>query len=144
MARYELPPGRLGEAVLTVQQPWASAILHARKDVENRSWSTNYRGRLWIHAGLKTARVDHDRWAAQHDLWVPEEPLPRAVILGSVELVDVVRDSDSPWAIRGKYHWILRRPMLLERPAEWTGRLAMTYIRPPQGRTRTARRSRKS
>jgi hypothetical protein len=26
--------------VLTVRQPWASAIIHAGKDVENRTWPT--------------------------------------------------------------------------------------------------------
>jgi hypothetical protein len=103
-------------------------MFQAGKDVENRPWSTMYRGRLWIHAGAKTARAKHDRWAAAHGLWVPEEPLPRGVILGSVDLVDVVHDSESPWALRGQNHWILRRPMVLGRPIDWTGRLGMTYI----------------
>jgi ASCH domain len=37
--------------VLTVRQPWAWAIIHGGKDVENRSWRTKYRGPLLIHAG---------------------------------------------------------------------------------------------
>lgn len=37
---------------LTVKQPWAWAIIHGGKDVENRSRKTNYRGKLCIHAGL--------------------------------------------------------------------------------------------
>jgi hypothetical protein len=37
---------------LTVRQPWAWAIAHAGKTVENRSWSTSYRGLLAIHAGV--------------------------------------------------------------------------------------------
>ena len=32
-------------------QPWAWAIAVAGKDVENRGWSTTYRGLLAIHAG---------------------------------------------------------------------------------------------
>jgi hypothetical protein len=36
---------------LTVCQPWAWAIVHGRKHVENRTWATDYRGPLLIHAG---------------------------------------------------------------------------------------------
>jgi hypothetical protein len=136
--------GRLGEPVLTIRQPWASAIFVAGKDVENRGWTTEYRGRLWIHAGLYTKRDEPDRWAKGHRLWVPEEPLPRGVILGNVELVDIVVDADSPWALRDQFHFLLRRPRLLRRPVPWTGGLTLKWIRPPQGRTVPARRSRRS
>lgn len=37
---------------LTIQQPWASMIASGEKWVENRTWRTNYRGPLAIHAGL--------------------------------------------------------------------------------------------
>lgn len=36
---------------LTVKQPWASAIMAGLKRVENRTWRTDYRGPLAIHAG---------------------------------------------------------------------------------------------
>ena len=35
---------------LSVRQPWAWAIIHAGKDVENRTWGTRYHGPLLIHA----------------------------------------------------------------------------------------------
>lgn len=38
---------------LTVQQPWAWAIVHGDKDVENRTQPSNYRGPLAIHAGAR-------------------------------------------------------------------------------------------
>lgn len=37
--------------VLSVRQPWASFIISGIKSVELRSWPTEYRGWLWIHAG---------------------------------------------------------------------------------------------
>jgi len=37
---------------LTISQPWASLIASGEKFVENRTWRTNYRGPLAIHAGL--------------------------------------------------------------------------------------------
>lgn len=38
---------------LTVQQPWAWAIIHGGKDVENRTQAWTYRGPLAIHAGAR-------------------------------------------------------------------------------------------
>ena len=35
---------------ITIKQPWASLIVHGIKDIENRTWRTNYRGRVLIHA----------------------------------------------------------------------------------------------
>lgn len=36
---------------LTLRQPWASLIAIGAKTIETRSWSTNHRGPLAIHAG---------------------------------------------------------------------------------------------
>lgn len=41
---------------LTVRQPWAWAIAHGRKRIENRIRSTKHRGPLAIHAGMAGAR----------------------------------------------------------------------------------------
>lgn len=37
--------------VLTIRQPWASLIIEGYKMFEFRSWKTNYRGEILIHAG---------------------------------------------------------------------------------------------
>ena len=36
---------------LTVKQPWAQLIIEGYKEYEFRSWKTNYRGKILIHAG---------------------------------------------------------------------------------------------
>jgi hypothetical protein len=132
------------EPILTIRQPWASATFHAGKSVENRRRRTHYRGRLWIHAGTFSRREQADQWAADHDLWLPEEPLPRGVILGSVELVDCINDSDSAWALPDHYHWLLRSPMQLVRPVPHSGSLGFSWQRPPRGELGRPRRHRKS
>ena len=38
---------------ITIRQPWASLIVHGIKDIENRSWQTNFRGRVLIHSSVK-------------------------------------------------------------------------------------------
>ena len=46
---------------LSVRQPWAWAIVKGFKDVENRTWSTKYRGLVYIHAPKKveTHQIDY-------------------------------------------------------------------------------------
>jgi hypothetical protein len=43
---------------ITVSQPWADFIRSGQKVVENRFWSTSYRGPLAIHAGKGTQYLD--------------------------------------------------------------------------------------
>lgn len=37
--------------VITLKQPWASLVANGYKIYEFRSWKTNYRGEILIHAG---------------------------------------------------------------------------------------------
>ena len=37
---------------LTIRNPWATLIVEGYKEYEFRSWKTNYRGKILIHAGL--------------------------------------------------------------------------------------------
>lgn len=38
--------------VLTIKNPWATLIVYGLKTYEFRSWKTNYRGKILIHAGM--------------------------------------------------------------------------------------------
>ena len=35
---------------LSIKQPWAWLIVNGYKDIENRTWKTNYRGTFLVHA----------------------------------------------------------------------------------------------
>lgn len=92
---------------LSIRQPWANLIVHAGKDIENRTWSTRYRGPVLIHAGqgmtyreLAVAEA-FARTALGLD-GAPTGPvtpgtLHRGGIIGAAEVVDCVRTSASPW-----------------------------------------------
>lgn len=70
--------------VLSIQQPWAWAIVHLGK-VENRSWQTGYRGPVLIHAGKSFSRgVFEDR--AEYILAISgdEVPDPEALDFGGI------------------------------------------------------------
>jgi len=36
--------------VLTIKEPWASMILEGKKTIETRTWKTDYRGQILLHA----------------------------------------------------------------------------------------------
>jgi hypothetical protein len=39
-----------------LKQPWAWAVAAGKKNIENRSWCTPYRGTVYIHASSKLDR----------------------------------------------------------------------------------------
>ncbi len=43
---------------LSMTQPWASLVAVGAKRLETRSWGTNYRGRIAIHAARKFTKAD--------------------------------------------------------------------------------------
>jgi hypothetical protein len=46
--------------VITLQDPWASLVRLNEKKIETRSWKTNYRGPLLIHASKKSKKENLD------------------------------------------------------------------------------------
>jgi ASCH domain len=116
--------------ILTVQQPWAWAIIHAGKDVENRPQYASYRGQLLIHAGQKISQAGIEFLHSQ-GIEMPPEALETGHIVGKVELTGCVRDSESRWAIKDVWHNVVSDPVATTHRVEVTGRLGMT--RPPEG-----------
>ena len=105
---------------LTLRQPWASAVVRLGKDVENRTWTTPYRGLLAIHAGKGV-----DSSAPPRVAEALEQRLPSGCVVAVVELYDIVRDSRSEWAREGEYHWLLRGVRELSVPVPCKGRLML-------------------
>jgi hypothetical protein len=98
------------QRALSIYQPWAWAIIHAGKTIENRSWKPRYRGPLLIHASKRPPRTkdiidmfETMKLAGVHTGDLPTEVLdePERLklggVIGRVDLVDVVDRSDSPW-----------------------------------------------
>lgn len=44
---------------LSIRQPWAWLIVNGYKDIENRQWSTNFNGWIWIHASKGMTRQEY-------------------------------------------------------------------------------------
>ena len=107
---------------LSIKNPWAYAILELGKTVENRTWSTNHRGPVLVHTG-KRQDVPARAWIESKGLVVPEDLLTGGIV-GVVDIVDVVEDHPSRWAMAGHFHWVLENPRPLPF-VELTGKLGI-------------------
>jgi hypothetical protein len=101
---------------ISIQQPWAWAILHAGKDIENRSWSTTYRGDLAVHA----TRIQEGAKLPAGVAAPAQAELLLGAVIGLVELADVVKQSSSRW-FTGPLGFVLRNPRSLTRPIRCPG-----------------------
>ena len=70
--------------VLTIKEPWASLIVEGYKKYEFRSWKTNYRGKILIHAGLN---IEKDMLERFKDYKIE---CIKGAIIGEAQLVDCI------------------------------------------------------
>lgn len=119
---------------LSIRQPWASLVILGLKDIENRFWTTKYRGLLLIHAGTI---LDRPAMAL-----FPMKTVPTGVILGSVKLVDVIQFTRKTWKDWGDRHldigrfptgqdiyaWILEDPRPFDKPVSYIGALKLFKV----------------
>lgn len=162
---------------LSISNPVSYLVCYGIKDVENRTWRTDYRGPLFIHSSGRVSfrgMPDFSRYPmpvvnefesvmsqiqeieaansfigfVENGVTVMlqnEEKQPISVIneyallsdvynhyrsqdenpffyagaiIGSVELVDIVPQSDSPWAEEGRFHWIFKNPVRFKIPLQ--------------------------
>jgi ASCH domain len=91
--------------LFTASKPWAHLVVSGIKRIENRTWRTNYRGPLLIHAGVNWHDERLEEIEERHALTIPRD-LPLGGVVGMVELVDVVLQSDDPF-FHGPFGWVL-------------------------------------
>jgi len=131
---------------LTLWQPWATLVAIGAKKVETRSWGTNYRGPLAIHAAKRVNKKDLGlcfenpffesltqggyRLIAYH--LFKGNTLPHGAIVATCELVDVQRiDRDFVLPAEpelsfgdftlGRYAWFLANIEELKEPIPYKG-----------------------
>lgn len=113
---------------LSIKQPWAYAIMHLGKDIENRTRHTKIRGTIGIHAS-KT--IDWDAYYAMKANGYPipnYEDFPLGEIVGTVEIVDSVEDHKSKWKQDGTIGYVLQNPQPLLRTIPCRGQLGFWDI----------------
>lgn len=70
---------------LTIKEPWATLIIDGYKEYEFRSWKTNYRGKILIHAG-KSLEKNQEKKFKEYNL-----KYSCGEIIGEADLVDCIR-----------------------------------------------------
>ena len=109
---------------LSIRQPWAWLIVNGYKDIENRTWSTDFRGRVYVHTGRKIKSGDFPEqrdYITESGIILPEEP-PLGAIVGEVTITDCVDYSSSPWFC-GPHGFLLTSPVAYENPIPYRGNL---------------------
>lgn len=121
---------------LSIRQPWAWLIVNGHKDIENRDWSTNFRGRLLVHAGRTLTRKYYEECCAQLGTagLLPShfpsfEDLQHQVggFVGWTQITGCQQEHSSPWKQEGSYGFMLTnsRPIPF---TPWKGRLGFFNV----------------
>lgn len=70
--------------VLTIKQPWATLIVEGLKKYEFRTWKTNYRGKILIHAGLSIDQKYSNKFKNYNFNYI------KGAIIGEAEIIDCI------------------------------------------------------
>lgn len=116
---------------ISIHNPWAWAIFHAGKNIENRTRHIHYRGKLLIHASKTKKSLEQYRklpFGHRHGFAfnLPhEKELAFGAVIGMVTVVDSVLVGDcsvanNPWA-SGPVCWIVENPIRFEVPIPYIG-----------------------
>ena len=118
---------------LTIKEPWASLIIEGYKKYEFRSWKTNYRGKILIHAGKDLEKENLIRFK---DYNIDIKP---GMIIGEATLVDCIKVTEEfqnelikiDKTVYGKsnhredYAWKLEEVKKYKTPIEAKGQLGL-------------------
>lgn len=112
---------------LSVRQPWASLLVSGLKDIENRTWAPNYKGRILIHASSTKVpknfgdkiifNVNNELENEQMFGNFPEyKDLNYSAIVGYVTVNGDGEDSMSVWAEPVEHQWHIEDAYIFDEP----------------------------
>lgn len=133
---------------ITVIQPWATLLISGKKMYETRSWKTNYRGEILIHAGKKDplwgiSAMGKEAWErallaiGQYGDFNRFKLFPTGAIIGKANLANCVQiGNQMAERIReqhpdeyafgdftpGRYAWMMEDAVLFEKPIPASGK----------------------
>lgn len=137
---------------ITLIQPWASLIVLGHKTIETRSWHTNYKGEILIHAGLKKIIVDESSYQLLTELenipgFVKNYPeLPYGAIIGKATIEESFLMTEEYISLMqaapginkqqlsfghfepGRYAWRMSNPIVFKKPIPCRGALSLWNV----------------
>jgi len=124
--------------VISIIEPWATLIKEGKKCIETRSWKTNYRGEIYIHASAK--KISKTSPEIQNLLrLIPNATMSYGSIICKANLVDCkymnnefiesIKANQQEYICgiynMGRYAWILRDIKVLDDPIQVKGHLGI-------------------
>ena len=100
---------------LSLRQPWAWLVVNGYKDIENRSWRTNHRGALLIHASKNRSLTTPQNLSSiekNYGVKLPKK-FDFGGIVGIVDVIGCLKHHPSRWKFDGSWGWVLRNPKRL-------------------------------
>ena len=124
--------------VISIIEPWASLIKEGIKEIETRSWKTNYRGKIYIHASLKKVSKKDERINNLVSL-LEDKDFKYGHIIAEAELVDCIymdeqflkeiKENNQEYICGeyslGRYAWKLSNIKVLDKPIPAKGNLGL-------------------
>ncbi|MGG6309814.1 ASCH domain-containing protein [Paenibacillus macerans] len=84
---------------ITIHQPWASLIAVGAKKFETRSWKTNYRGPIAIHASMKGLPHlwfwDKPMLQEFEERGIDVNDLPKGCVVATANLTNCIKSVDT-------------------------------------------------
>lgn len=124
--------------VISLKEPYASLIMNGIKKIETRSWKTNYRGKLYIHASV--SKISKEILSNKELMELVDiNNLSFGNIICSCDLVDCIPMTDEfilkvkknrreflsgEYAV-GRYAWILENVQVLDQMIPAKGQLGI-------------------
>ena len=117
---------------LSIRQPWAWLIVSGIKDVENRNWKTNYRGKLIIHSSKLWDQEGYefvmDTVEYRQRPFIPKkEGYVFGALIGMVDMFDCVQERPSKWFF-GPWGFVFRAPEIWQNPIPYRGQLGLFNV----------------
>lgn len=121
--------------VLTLKQPWATLVSEGIKEYEFRSWKTNYRGKVLIHAGAGIDKKEMERFKDLNLKYPSKRIIAEVEIEDCLELDDklnqkIIAENNIAYGskIRTGYAWKLKNVKKIKSNKEISGKLGLWNI----------------
>ena len=105
---------------LSIKQPWAYLIVHGKKNIENRTWKTNFCGTVLIHATQAPKSFTPEQCKLIQENMTEDEYNKACSqireIVGSMDIEDCVQNDKSKWAEKGCWNWKISKVELFPEP----------------------------
>lgn len=121
--------------VLTLKQPWATLVAEGIKKYEFRTWKTNYRGKILIHAGAGIEKKELDRFKNLNLNYPSKRIIAEIEIEDCLELDDklnekIINENNIAYGSkkRNGYAWKLKNVKKINIDKEINGKLGLWNI----------------